>query len=287
MPATRLERVQIPVAGMTCQACAVSVEKALRSVPGVERAEVNFGSRTATLVRDPELASGREISSAVARAGYSVPDAIGGERSIEADIEFSERAAERESARARRNLWIATLFGAPSLFAHALGLPHEFAFLASIPVQFVAGWDIVRSGAKAALRLAPDMNTLVALGSLTAWIAAAVSTLAPGVLPGGEEHLHATILILFFVLLGRWLEGPARARAGDSLQSRVELAPAKARILRRGEESEVPLSEVARGNLVLVRPGERIPVDGNVVEGRTQVDEALLTGESLPVDRGP
>jgi P-type Cu+ transporter len=273
---------------MTCQACAMSVEKALRGVEGVEQAEVNFGSRTATLVRDPERATASKLVEAVSKAGYRIPEeSLLGGSSIEADLAFSDRAQRSEERRTLRNVLIAGLLGLPALLEHPLGLPHGAAWLLSIPIQFLAGWDILSSGMRAALRRAPDMNTLVALGSLVAWTAATVETLSPGALPGGEEHLHAALLILFFVLLGRWLEGRARSRAGEALRRLLELTPQTARVLRGGREVEIPLAQVKVGNLVLVRPGERIPVDGLVIEGATSVDESLLTGESIPVERGP
>jgi Cu+-exporting ATPase len=124
------------------------------------------------------------------------------------------------------------------------------------------------------------------MGALTAWFAAAAGVIRPELVHDGASHVHAVVMIIAFVLLGRELEGRARARAGDAVRALLDLAPPTARVLRRGEEQVVPLAEVQRGNLVRIRPGERIPVDGTILSGTTSVDESMLTGESMPVERG-
>jgi Cu+-exporting ATPase len=287
MSAPTLERLDIPVAGMSCQACAVTIEKALRAVPGVAEAEVNFGSRSANVLRDRGVATGALIAQAVARAGYSVPGDLDQSRSTAANVKFSEEAEQRSLARVGRDALIAAIFGTVVMLAHPLHLDPQLALLLSVPVQFIAGGAILSAGARAALRLAPDMNSLVSLGSLAAWSAAALQILRPGTLPGAEQHLHAAVLILAFVLFGRWLEARVRQRAGDAVKRLFELAPERVRVLRRGAEVEVALAEVKPGNLVIVRPGERIAVDGEIFDGNTWLDESTWTGESSPVARGP
>ncbi len=287
MPSSTLERLEFPLAGMSCQACALTIEKALKSVPGVAEARVNYGSRSASVMREREVATGALIAAAVLKAGYSVPGGLDREHSVAASVKFSDQAEAAALTRVRRDALIAAIFGLPVVFAHTLHLDHQFALLLSVPVQFIAGAGILGAGARAAARLAPDMNSLVTLGSLAAWSAAAVETLRPGTLPGAEQHLHAAVLILAFVLLGRWLEARVRGRAGDAVRALFALTPDRVRVLRRGVETEVALDEVRPGNLVLVRPGERIPVDGDIFDGSTWLDESTWTGESTPVARGP
>ncbi|MCE9594159.1 MAG: cation-translocating P-type ATPase [Planctomycetes bacterium] len=286
-----LEPLVVPIAGMTCQGCAQSVERALAAVPGVAKAEVSFGSRTATLTRDPEVADDAAIREAVRDAGYSVPATdFGTENSLARDVRFAVDAERRERARTLRNLVIAASFGAASVLAeHGAHARHGFdpafaALLFSLPVQFVAGFDVLRDGLRGLVRRAPDMNTLVALGTLAAWSSAVTAWLAPS-FGSGESHLHAALLILVFVLFGRWLEARARARTGDALRALIELAPPTARVVRGGVEVDVPLADVRRGNVVTLRPGERIPVDGDVTGGDSTVDESLLTGESAPIEK--
>ena len=282
------QTLRVPIRGMTCQACAQSVERALRSVPGVAQAEVNYGSRTATISRDPSRATGPALRAAVERAGYGIPDDAGeGVRSLRRDVEYAENAEHEELQRNARDAVLAVVLGIPtvalSMRDHAGLWPLAFG----TPLVFIAGWRIIASGMRAARRLAPDMNTLVALGALTAWGAAAAAPIWPEVVGHGTHHVHAAALILGFVLIGRWLEGRARHRAGGAVRALLDLAPPSARVLRAGRELEVPLAEVKPGNLVIVRPGESIPVDGDVLDGASTIDESLLTGESAPVDARP
>ncbi len=288
MPTTESDVLRLPVTGMSCQACAHAVERAIRSVDGVRRAEVNFGSRTATIERDPELATGRAIRTSIERAGYGVPaDAGEGARSLRADLDFAERAEVSDRRRGAREAALAVVLGVPAAVAVGLEEPGPWPLLLATPVVFVAGWRILTSGWRAARHLAPDMNTLVALGAVSAWLSAAAAPLAPEVFGHGVHAFRAAAMIVAFVLIGRWLEGRARARAGGAVRALLELAPPGARVFRAGRELEVPLAEVKRGNLVLVRPGERLPVDGTVLDGRSTLDESMLTGESFPVEVGP
>lgn len=278
-------QVQVPVAGMSCQACAAKVESTLRGLPGVDRAEVNFGSRTATLEIDPTRVGTPVLQSALRPLGYDVPDGVLGERSLEEDLAYGERTEAAERRRLALEFGLALLFGAAALLA-----PSEPAWLAlalSAPVQFGAGWRIHASGWRALTQLAPDMNTLVSLGTSAAWLAGLASLLSPAAHAGHGMHAHDATLVLGFVLLGRWLEARLRWRASDALRSLLSLAPPRARVLRAGAPVEVALEELREGNLVLVRPGERVPVDGTILEGRAQLDESHWTGESFPAERGP
>ena len=283
--------LRVPVSGMTCQACAQTIEKALLRVPGVDRAEVNFGSRSATIHRDTTRASDAAIAAAIRGAGYDLPADVGdsgtGLRTIEDDVRFSERAAATEQARTRRDLVVATVSAAATWWALGRDLPPAVPLLASVPAQFYAGWRILFSGFRAGAHGRPDMNTLVAIGTLVAWCSAALAPLWPEYLGDGTSHLHAALMFLVFVLFGRWLEGRARAKAGGAVRGLLDLVPPTARVFRRGEEVTVPLAEVKPGNMVLVRPGERVPVDGEVIDGGSFVDESMLTGESMPIERRP
>ena len=280
-------RVTFPVAGMTCQACAHTVERALAAVEGVASAQVNYGSRTATLLRDPARVEGEALARAVRAVGYEVPaGSLDGARDLAADVAFAETAEADALRRLRRDFLLALVFGVGAILAMRSHEGIGLSIALSGVVLWVAGWQVLSSGARAALRLAPDMNTLVGLGSLAAWLAALAAPFFPRVAGHAHTHVHAVVMILGFVLLGRYLEGRARARAGGAVRALLELTPPTARVLRRGAETEVPLDEVRPGNLVLVKPGERIPVDGEVTAGASAVDESMLTGESLAVTKG-
>lgn len=287
-PVSEEGTLHLPVTGMACQACAQAVEKALREVPGVQRAEVSFGARQATIERDPAVATATVIAAAVKRAGYGVPeDADSGARSLADDVAFADAAERHALAATRRELLVALLAGIPAVAAARMGAPLAVA-LALLTVAFVGGGaTILREGLRAALRRAPDMNTLVGLGTTSAFLAALLAPLWPRVFGHAHAHLHAVVMILGFVLFGRFLESRARARTGDAVRALLDLAPPTARIVDMGEEREVPLAEVLPGQIVVVRPGERVPVDGQVRTGESQVDESMLTGEGVPVERGP
>ncbi len=280
--------MHFPVAGMTCQACAHTVERALTAIPGVTRPEVNFGSRTASLHYDTERTSKREIRLAIESAGYRVPEFDGEQpRTLAEDVAFAEEEEARELARLTRDALLAATLGAGTIAATLVGTNPWIAALLATPVVWVAGAGVLTSGLRAFANRSPDMNSLVALGALAAWVSGLAAPLWPEVFGLSGHHLRAAVMILGFVLFGRWLEGRARTRAGRAVRALLDLTPQRARVLSRGEERDVPLEDVRPGQLVLVRPGERVPVDGILFDGQTSVDESMLTGESIPVERSP
>ena len=239
--------IQLPVTGMTCQACAQAVERALAAVPGVERAEVNFGSRTATIERDPELATGASLAAAIEGIGYGVPpDADSEVRSLAEDVSFADEAARRELARTRRDFFLALGFGLAAVVLARLGSPPLWPILVSAPALFWGGAGVLASGWKAARRLAPDMNTLVGMGCLAAWTAAALGPAWPAVFGSWHAHLHAVVMILAFVLLGRWLEGRARNAAGGAVRALLDLAPPRRACCAWGRSSPSPWPRCGR-----------------------------------------
>ncbi|TAJ08145.1 MAG: cation-translocating P-type ATPase [Planctomycetota bacterium] len=279
------ERTSIlPLAGMTCEACARSVEAMLRAVPGVASAEVSFGARQVTVRGASERPSRAALAAALRGSGYSIPDgtdaAPGGD--LRAEVAFATAAEGAELARSRRALAIALAFGVPALLLELFAADARIVLAVSLPVLAWAGAELVATGLRAALRGRPDMNTLIALGAVSAWLAGALGAFGPAGLHAAAHHAHAAALIVIFALLGRWLEQRTRRRAGDALAALVELTPQRVRVLRRGAEVELPLSEARVGALALVRPGERIPVDGVVHGGASEIDESALTGESRP-----
>ena len=280
-------RLQVPISGMTCQACAGKVERILGSVPGIERAEVNFGSRTANLALTDEPVDEVRLASDLARAGFGVPEGPLGAGTLEEAVRFGEETALDELRRNRLGFAWASAGTVLLLAAHPLHAPEWVGPVIAAPIVFLAGRDILRRGLRAAIDRAPDMNTLVGLGTVVAWGAGALGLFLPDWFGGAKDHVHAAAMITAFVLLGRWMEARARARAGDAVRALLELAPDTARVVRMGQEVEVPLAEVKPGQLVVVRPGERVPVDGTIMNGETALDESHLTGESFPVERGP
>ncbi|WP_437811905.1 heavy metal translocating P-type ATPase [Sorangium sp. So ce1078] len=298
-------RVDLPVEGMTCAACVRRVERALLATGGVRDAKVNLVTRTATVTFDPAAAPPGALVAAIERAGYSVPERpaapAGAAVAPASRADAAEASLDGERRVLLRDLAIALALSVPLI---VLGMSHG-----RIPGADSAGGRLLQLAlataviagpgrrffrlAWAALRhRAADMNTLVALGTGAAWVYSAIAVVAPQLFPhaehGARPHVYfeAAGAIISFVLLGKLLETRARKRLTDAVRGLVALQPRTARRLRGDLEEEIPAADLAPGDLVRVRPGERLPSDGEVVSGASAVDESMLTGESLPVDKG-
>ncbi|WP_456432975.1 heavy metal translocating P-type ATPase [Thermosulfuriphilus sp.] len=285
------------IGGMSCAACAARVEKALQKTPGVKEASVNFATQTAEIIYNPHDLRLEEIIRVIENEGYH----------FKGFIEETVSLPEEEQAafhlqRLKRQLYLAFglsvpifILSMPRIFPWIEGIPRNWRYLLLLlltaPVQFGAGWDFIRKAVLAFRHRTADMNTLVSLGTLSAFFYSATITIYPQPFISAGLPLHvyfdSAAMIISFVLLGRYFEQKARGKATEAIRKLLDLSPQKARILREGKELEVPAASVRKGDLVVVRPGERIPVDGLILEGQTAVDESMLTGESLPVEKGP
>ena len=288
------------IGGMTCAACVYHVERALSGVPGVASASVNLGVEKATVLYAPELAGLNELRRAVEEAGYSVESAGDRERELERLSKARETAALRNRLAVAASGAILLFLGAFNGFPWVAGwmeLPfYPFLLWAlATPVLFWAGAPFYRSGLTALRHGSANMHTLIALGTGTAYgYSAAVvllESLAPSVLANaginGKVFFETAAVIIALVLLGRYLEARARGQTSEAIRRLIELRPTTARVVREDGESEIPVEQVAVGDLLLVRPGEFIPVDAEVSEGHSAVNESMLTGESMPVEKSP
>lgn len=292
---TRTEQFELAIIGMSCASCVGRVEKALLELPGVLSASVNLAAESAQITALAGNVDEQQLMAAVSKAGYDAAP-----RSAERDDDTARR--EREQQGLKRSLWLSALLTAPvfvlEMGAHfvpgmhqwimeTLGQPLNWGiqFVLATLVLFGPGLRFLRHGLPALLRAAPDMNSLVAMGSLSAWSYSVVATFAGDWLPEGSRHVYfeAAAVIVTLILLGRYLEARAKGRTGEAIQRLLSLQVTTARIKRNGETMEVPLAQVRVGDLVLVRPGERVPVDGTVQDGSSYVDESMLTGEPVPV----
>ncbi len=311
MPVTS-PALEFDVSGMSCGACAARIERALQGQAGVRTATVNLANSRATVQVDGAApASAARLVATVEHLGYGLVARPAGER---VDERADERTAPGGRRAARDPRWGPRLAVAMPLAAVIVVLtllwPHAgwarwtVAGLC-VPVQFWAGWPFLAGAAVRARARTVNMDTLVAIGTLTAFVFStaellfgpAVQAHAHAADPAGTPsafgaHLHYDMaaVIIAFLLVGRWLEGRATRRASGAVRALVELAPAEARMVEPdspGGERLVPASSLQVGDLVRVRPGERIPVDGRVIDGSSWVDESMLTGESMPLDKGP
>ena len=282
-----------PVRGMHCAACVGRVERALTSVSGVEQASVNLATEQATVSFDPARTSVDALKAAVAAAGYELAEPRADAAPVD-DAEQAAREAERRSQRTR--LIVGVLLSVPVLLggmAHLLpwvpaALRDPWVLLAlTTPVQFWVGWQFHRGFLHDLRYRSASMSTLVSVGTSAAYFFSVAVTLWPHAVPPHRAmtYFDVSAVVITLVVLGRWLEARARGRTSEAIRRLVSLAPRTARIVRDGAEIDVPTADVRVGDFVRIRPGERIPVDGVVTEGASTVDESMLTGESLPVEK--
>ena len=287
--ARNIERKEFPVLEMSCASCANHVEQTVRHLEGVGEASVNFASNTLSVAFDPGTITPVQIRDAVRAAGY---DLIVDERNGEQQREESERARYR---RLRRDTVGAWAFSLPLMLVSMafMHMPYvNWIMLAlSLPVLgvfgrmfFVGGWKQARHGQA-------NMDTLVALSTSIAFLFSLFNTVYPRFWTerGLEPHVYyeASCMIIAFVLLGKLLEERAKGSTSSAIKKLMGLQPSTARLLAGGIERDVPIATLRAGDLVSVRPGERIPVDGTVESGESFVDESMITGEPLPVDKKP
>ncbi|HUV75297.1 MAG TPA: heavy metal translocating P-type ATPase [Dehalococcoidales bacterium] len=273
-----------PVGGMTCASCVARVEQALSSVPGVISANVNLASEKATVeyIAGTEFA---ELRRSVTEAGYE----LGSEAETLEDV---TTAAQREIKRVRNRFIFAAILGLSIMIlgfgTSFIGKPYLLWALAT-PVQFWAGWRFYRGTWGALRHRTADMNTLIAVGTSAAYFYSMVAVLFPGlfVAQGLEPHLYfdTSAMIITLILLGRFLETRARGQTSAAIKKLIGMQPKTALVIRDGEEKEIPVDDVQVGDIILVRPGERVPVDGIVRQGYSSIDESMITGESIPVEK--
>ncbi|RBA23545.1 heavy metal translocating P-type ATPase [Herminiimonas fonticola] len=291
--------VELNIEGMTCASCVGRVERALLAVPGVQSASVNLATERASIVADNSLNAGALIA-AVEKAGYQA--------SLIEATSSDEAAAQRRDAELsilHRDLLIAAVLAVPvfvlEMGSHLIPGMHEWVvatlgmqtswllqFVLTSIVLFFPGLRFYQKGLPALWRREPDMNSLVAVGTLAAYGFSLVATFAPSLLPSGTitVYYEAAAVIVTLILLGRYLEAKAKGRTSEAIKRLVGLQAKTARVRREQTVIDIPIADVISGDIVEIRPGERIPVDGAVVEGISFVDESMITGEPVPVEKG-
>ncbi|HQG34274.1 MAG TPA: heavy metal translocating P-type ATPase [Syntrophales bacterium] len=287
----------IAVGGMTCAACVRRVERALQSLPGVEEAAVNLATGRATLRHRPDWAGLEEAGKVITETGY---DYLGVPDEFRADPIAAARDAEIRDLRLRFTvgmvLSVVIFFGSmPHWFPVLDTLPQTplriAMFIFTTPVVFWVGSRFFTGAIKAARQRTTDMNTLVAVGAFAAYAYSSLATFLPdiftaaGVMP--HVYYDGAAMIVTLIILGRLLEAHAKGKTSAAIQRLMALRPKTARVIRNGEERDIPIEAILRGELLIVRPGEKVPTDGIIVSGSSSIDESMLTGESMPVPKGP
>ena len=302
-----VQDVSLPVEGMTCASCVRRIEKALAKVPGVNAATVNLATEQARVSFDPTQTNVTQFEAAIAKAGYKVgalPAAVaaptGGAVSTAPQaepVDERDRERQREIHDLRTKSLVSLVVGVSmmALMYLPLGISMmslaPFLLIAATVIQFWAGRTFYQAAWASAKHGGTNMNTLVAVGTSVAYGYSAFVTLWPTAARswGFQYHLYyeSAVIIIALVLMGRWLEARAKRQTGAAIKALMGLQAKTARVIRGGVEQDVPVESLLVADLVRVRPGEKVPVDGRIEEGRSALDESMLTGESLPVEKGP
>ncbi len=289
------QQATLQVTGMTCASCVSHVERALRELPGVSQAIVNLATGTAKVEFDPAQVSLEQMAQAVREVGYEAAPLVEAREAVDREREARQREIRRQG--------LYLLFAAPLSAIIMLGtfrdywifpyfvpewLGNKFLLgLLTTPIVFGPGWQFFVNSWRGLRAGVTDMNLLYATGIGAAYLIAVINTLWPTAGFGGEgaTFYESAALLTTFIVLGRFLEALTRGRTSEAIRKLMSLQPKVARVLRNGQEREIPAEAVQVGDIVIVRPGERIPVDGVVVEGYSAVEESMITGESMPVEK--
>jgi len=290
------KQIEIPIRGMSCASCVQRIENALLKTPGVVSADVNFAAERATVSYLPSVAEPGSFRKAIEEAGYRVADLAAASRSPDRE----EAAREAEISLLRTKFLVGSILSIPVLlgsfpdwfpWAPAVLSNPVVLLLLTTPVQFWVGWQFHRGFWATLKHRTADMNTLVSIGTNAAYFySVALTFFRSTIAPKGMEamtYYDTAAILMTLIVMGRWLEAKAKGRTSEAIRKLMGLQAKTARVIRGGLEQDIPVEEVRAGDLVLVRPGEKVPVDGIIREGRSALDESMLTGESLPVEKGP
>ena len=291
------EFLALKVIGMDSPHCAMIVEKAIKTLPGIEKAEVDYSNARVKVVFDPRKINKKQIEKVIDDSGY---EAIQETSEAQDLLEQEKQGREKELSILKKKILVGAILSAiiflgsfPEWFPFVPGLFNNYfvLLLLTTPVQFWVGWRFY-SGLKILFKYkTADMNTLIAIGTLAAYFySAAVTFFGEFFSQGGVEpkiYFDTSAIIITLILLGRYLELLAKGRASEAIKKLMKLSAKTARVVRDNKEQEIPIGEVKVGDIIIVRPGEKIPVDGQVIDGHSQVDESMVTGESMPVSKKP
>ncbi|MEO0011807.1 MAG: hypothetical protein RLZZ535_196, partial [Cyanobacteriota bacterium] len=300
---TNTEKINLKLRGMSCASCASSIEQAISRVPGVESCNVNFGAEQATIQYNPRQTSIEDIQDAIKEAGYAAYSLQ--KQAMVTGEDDPEKAARKLESRALKlkiivGSIISLLLIVGSLpMMMGLNLPFIPAWLhnpwlqlvLTAPVQFWCGYRFYIGAWKAFKRHAATMDTLIALGTSAAYFYSLFATVFPnfflsqGLMP--EVYYETAAVVITLILLGQWFENRAKGQTSAAIRQLMGLQAQDARVIRNGREIDLPISEVQINDTILVRPGEKIPVDGEIISGNSTIDEAMITGESIPVKKQP
>ncbi len=283
---------EFDITGMTCASCATRIEKGITNIPGITKASVNLSSEKAFVKFDPKKTGSDEILKKIESTGYKAR--LKSEEAIESEKELREKEIRRQrtllisSAILSMPLFFAML---SNLFSLEIGILHNpyFQLILATPVQFIIGWRFYKKAWSSIKMLSPGMDFLVAMGTTAAYLFSLYNGFFKNYQKGSRPELYfeASAIIITLVLLGKYLEAIAKGRTSEALKKLMGLQPKTAIVIREGKELIIDIGDIVVGDTLIVKPGEKIAVDGTVLKGNTAIDESMLTGESIPVEKGP
>ncbi|MFA5070606.1 MAG: heavy metal translocating P-type ATPase [Patescibacteria group bacterium] len=283
-----IHKISIKLTGMSCVTCAVNIEHALRQMPGIKLFNINFASEKAQVEFDMDLISLDKIKSEIKKLGYGV---------VEEGDSHEHHHEVGDVKKLRKSFFLSLIFGLPVIYlvmGEMLGLPvlgetyRPYAEFILATMVMSVNFNLLRTGLKGLVRLSPNMDSLIFMGTVVAYfysVIVSVIFLLKGSIGMPTIYYESAIFILIFISLGKYLEGLTKGRTGQAVKKLAGLQAKEAVIIKNGQEVRIKINEVKIGDIVLVRPGEKIPVDGVVVEGDSSVDEKAITGESLPKEK--
>ncbi|MEO1690240.1 MAG: heavy metal translocating P-type ATPase [Cyanobacteria bacterium J06631_6] len=293
------KKVNLKLRGMSCAGCANSVQKTILAVPGVRESNVNFALEQAAIAFNPEQTNIKTIQQAIEAAGYS---SFQPQRMVEAGNDAAQQARQAESRDLKLKIIVGSVISLILIFGSlpmmtGLNMPFIPAWLhnpwlqlvLTTPIQFWCGYRFYLNGWKALKRRSATMDTLIVLGTSAAYLYSLFATLFPSFFIArglaAEVYYETAAVVITMILLGRWFESRARGKTSEAIRQLIGLQAKSARVIRQGKEIDLPIAKVEIGDVILVRPGEKIPVDGTIISGGSTVDEAMVTGESIPVQK--
>lgn len=287
-----INKVALNITGMSCAACAARIEKKISRLGGVSKAGVNFSTEKATVEFDPAEIKVSDMIKAVESIGY------GAQKAEEISQDKEKEAREKEIRKIKRTLIASIVLASPLVLGMILSLVRiEIPFLRNpyfelgiaTPIQFIIGWRFYKHAFLALRSGSSNMDVLIAMGTSAAYFFSLYNVFFEPVKTGGMKDLYfeASAVIITLILLGKYFEAVAKGKTSEAIKKLMGLQAKTARVIRDGKEEDIPIEEVESGDTIVVRPGEKIPVDGKIIEGNSSIDESMLTGESLPVEKKP
>jgi Cu+-exporting ATPase len=280
-----MQKVNLDITGMHCQSCVTLLTKGIQRDPGVKYANVNFATEKATVEFDESKTSQDKIIQIVSGLGYSAKPV-----QATSDPEYESQKKQREIKKLKNTFFLSLIFAIPAaiigMILMPLGIEIPYGifilFVLGTPIQFVIGWDIYKSAFGALKNKSANMDSLIAIGTSAAYFYSVYIMIFD---PMGEQYFEAAAVLITFLILGRYLEAVAKGKTSEAIKKLMNLSPKIATVIRNGQEVKIAVDEVVVNDIVIVKPGEKVPVDGVITEGESAIDESMITGESIPVEK--